>query len=77
MPMTLQQIVSEARQLPAEQMNELMDQLLADCFARPDPEIAEAWRVETRRRVAEIQSGKVVGIPGEEVMSEVRKIVGL
>ena len=75
--MTLQQIVSEARQLPAEQMNELMDQLLAECFARPDPEIDESWRVETRRRVAEIHSGKVVGIPGEEVMSEVRKIVGL
>ncbi len=75
--MTLQQIVSEARQLPVEQLNELMDQLLAECFARPDPEIDEAWRTETRRRVAEIQSGKVTGLPGEEVMSEVRKIVGL
>lgn len=77
MPMTPEQIVAEARQLPTEQMNELVDQLLAECFARPDPEIDDAWRNETRRRVAEIQSGKVVGIPGEEVMSEVRKIVGL
>ena len=32
---------------------------------------------ETRRRVGEIQSGKVTGLPGEEVMSEVRKIIGL
>ncbi len=77
MPMTPKQIVAEARQLPTDQMSELVDQLLAECFARPDPEIDDAWRSETRRRVAEIQSGKLAGVPGEEVMSEVRKIVGL
>ncbi|HQF40476.1 MAG TPA: addiction module protein [Opitutaceae bacterium] len=75
--MTPEQILAEARQLPTEQMNELVDQLLAECFARPDPEIDETWRAETRRRVGEIQSGKVTGLPGEEVMSEVRKIIGL
>ena len=77
MPMTTQQIVSEARQLSTEQMNELIDQLLAECFARPDPEIDDVWRTETRRRISEIRSGKVIGIPGDEVMAEVRKIVGL
>ena len=75
--MTLQQLVTEARQLSRNEMSDLVDQLLADSFGRPDPEIDELWRTETQRRLAEIQSGKVALIPGEEVMTEVRKIVGL
>lgn len=77
MSMTLQQIMSEARQLPREQISELFDLLLAESFAQPDPEIDAAWRLEARRRVAEIQSGQVKGIPGEQVMAELRQIVGL
>lgn len=67
--MTVQQIVNEARQLPREQMSEL----LAESFAHPDPEIDAAWREETQRRVAEIRSGQVQGIPGEQVMAECTK----
>jgi len=75
--MTVDQIVAEARQLPREQQSELFDWLLAESFAQPDSEIDAAWRVETRRRIEEIQRGKVQGIPGEQVMGELRKIVGL
>jgi putative addiction module component (TIGR02574 family) len=75
--MTVEQIVAEARQLPRAQKSELFDLLLAESFAQPDPEIDAAWRVETRRRIAEIESGKVQGIPGEQVMAELRQIVGL
>jgi putative addiction module component (TIGR02574 family) len=77
MSMTVDQIVAEARQLPREQKSELFDWLLAESFAQPDSEIDAAWRVETRRRIEEIQSDKVKGIPGEQVMGELRKIVGL
>ena len=41
-----------------------------------DPEIEAAWQTEIARRVEEIQSGKVQGLPGEEVSARVRKIVG-
>lgn len=75
--MTVQQLVSEARLLPREQLNELFELLLAESFGQPDPQIDEAWRTETRRRVAEIQSGQVQGIPGEQVMTELRRVVGL
>jgi putative addiction module component (TIGR02574 family) len=75
--MTVEQIVAEARQLPRAQKSELFDLLLVESFAQPDPEIDAAWRVETRRRIAEIESGKVQGIPGEQVMAELRQIVGL
>ena len=77
MSMTLQQIVSEARQLPRDQLSELFDLLLVESFAQPDPEIDAAWRMETRNRVTEIQNGQVKGIPGEQVMAELRQIVGL
>lgn len=77
MPMTPQQIMSEARQLPREQMSELFDLMLAESFAQPDAENDAAWRVEVRHRIEEIESGKVKGIPGEQVMAELRQIVGL
>ena len=77
MSMTVEQIVAEARQLPRAQKSELFDLLLVEAFSQPDPEIDAVWRVETRRRIAEIEGGEVQGIPGEQVMPELRKIVGL
>lgn len=76
MSMTVQQLVSEARLLPREQLNQLFDLLLVESFGQPDPRIDAAWRKETRRRVAEIQSGQVQGIPGDQVMAELRRAVG-
>jgi putative addiction module component (TIGR02574 family) len=75
--MTLKEIYAEARQLPREQAVELMDLLLFETFSSPDPQIEEAWGRETDRRLSELESGKVSGIPADQVMSEVRKIVGL
>jgi hypothetical protein len=77
MPMTLKELYAETRQLPREQAAELIDLLLIDTFSQPDPEVDEAWKLETRRRVAEIESGQVKGIPMEETLAKMRKIVGL
>lgn len=74
MPMTLDQIVTETRQWPPGQVAELVDRLTTEL--QPDAEIESAWRVETRRRVAEIESGRVEGVPGEVVSARVRQIVG-
>lgn len=75
--MTVQQLVAEARQLPRDELADLLELLLAETAAKPDPEVDEAWKIETRRRIAEIESGKAEFVPGEQVMAEVRKIVGL
>ncbi len=37
-----------------------------------DSEIESAWAVEVERRVAEIESGKIVGTPFEEVIAQAR-----
>jgi putative addiction module component (TIGR02574 family) len=73
--MTLEQIVEEVRRWPAEKVGELVGRLSEDLHAS-DAETEAAWEMEIARRVEEIQSGKVKGIPGEEVSARVRKIVG-
>ena len=75
-PMTLDQIVEETRQLTREQVAELMERLAEDLRAS-DPETDAAWKTEVDRRVAEIQSGQVQGIPLEESFARIRKIAGL
>lgn len=39
----------------------------------PDPETDELWAKEIQRRLDEIRSGKVQGIPGEQVMADLRR----
>ena len=74
-PMTLEQIIAETRQWPPEKVGELVERLSQDLHTS-DPEIEAAWENEVARRVEEIQSGKVQGIPLEESLARIRKIVG-
>ena len=76
MSMTLEQIVAESKQLPPEQLAELMDRLAVELHGGIAPEIEESGRQETRRRIAEIESGRELGVPGAEVSARIRKIVG-
>lgn len=72
--MTLDQIVAETRQWPPSQVAELVDRLATEL--QSDAEVETAWRAETRRRVAEIESGRVEGVPGEIVSARIRQLVG-
>ena len=74
-PLTLEQIVEEARNWPPEKVGELVGRLTEDLHAS-DLETQAAWKAEVDRRVQEIQSGKIQGIPGEEVSARIRKIIG-
>ena len=76
MPMTLEQIVEETRRWRHDQIADLVDRLTAELHGGIDPEIEQAWKEETRRRVAEIQSGQAEFIPAEQVFERLRKIVG-
>ena len=75
MPITLDQIVQETRHWPPEKVGELVGRLTEDLHAS-DPEIEAAWKAEIARRIDEIQTGKVQGIPGEEVSAGIRRILG-
>ncbi|MEO5961745.1 MAG: addiction module protein [Opitutaceae bacterium] len=76
MPLTLDQIVDEARQWPDDVVAELVDRLMLARHGVSDPTLSSAWRSTVARRVEEIRSGKVEGIPGEVVSARIRKIVG-
>jgi putative addiction module component (TIGR02574 family) len=76
MPITVDKIVEEARSLPREQIAELVDRLTVSLYETLDSDVEDAWKTETRRRIAEIENGEVVGIPGDDVSAKVRRIIG-
>ncbi|MDI1247937.1 MAG: addiction module protein [Lacunisphaera sp.] len=76
MPRQVSEIVAEARQLPYGERAALIEQLIADTAKNIDPEIEKAWSDEALRRLAEMESGAVKPILGEEVMARARKIIG-
>lgn len=75
MPMTLEQIVEEARCWPPEKVGELVGRLTEDLRAS-DQAIEEPWKQEVRRRLAEIENGTVPPADGEAVSARIRQIVG-
>ena len=76
MPMTVDQVLAETSRWPYEQVEKLFERLLSN-YRLPDSAMDTAWAEEIKRRIDDIESGREVGIPGEEVMARVRKIVGL
>ncbi|HZL80263.1 MAG TPA: addiction module protein [Candidatus Limnocylindrales bacterium] len=74
MPITLYEIVEATRHWPPEQVGELVGRLTED-LPTSDPEIEAAWKAEIDRRIEEIQSGKVKGIPLEKSLAHARKIL--
>ncbi len=77
MPIRLDEIVEATREMPAEVVAELVDRIMLARHGGVEPEIAVAWKAETDRRIAEIETGKVQGVPLEESLARARKLAGL
>lgn len=77
MPLSIDEIVEETRELPADARAELVEKIILVAHGGLDPKVDDAWKQVTRQRVAEIQSGQAKGTPVDEALAEVRKIVGL
>jgi putative addiction module component (TIGR02574 family) len=75
MPMTLDQIVEETREMPSEVVAELIDRILVARHGGMEPSVAESWKTETDRRIAEIEAGKVKGVTPEENAARIQKIL--
>ena len=76
MPMTVDQLVAEALNLPTEARAELTERLAISMDAGELTRIDQLWATESRRRLDEILQGKVETIPGDEVFAETRHILG-
>jgi len=77
MPISLDEIVDETREMPAEVVSELIDRIMSARHGGIEASVATAWKTETGRRIAEIEGGKVKGVPLEESLARGRKIAGL
>jgi hypothetical protein len=72
MPLTVEQIVSETRDWPAQRVEELLEALSENLLVA-DPSIESEWKAEVERRVDEIESGLVMGVAGEDVSALLRQ----
>ncbi len=68
---TLQELKTAAAKLSQEQRAELAHFLL-ESLDSEDVDWEKAWEDELDRRLEEIQSGKAVGVPLEDVLRKLR-----
>jgi len=69
---TLERLKLQLEQLSAEDKSELAHFLL-DSLEPKEEGVTAAWDQEIARRVEEIRSGRVSGMPAEEVFAELRR----
>ena len=76
MALTVEQLTEEAMRLPASSRAQLADQLVESLDAAELDELQQYWAAESVRRRDEVRSGRVKPIPGDEVLAEMRRMVG-
>lgn len=75
MTQAVAQILKEAERLSTQERAELADRIVESLARDTPPDIAQAQIAEVRRRVAQVEAGEVMLIPGEEVLAHVRRIL--
>ena len=67
------ELEAQALQLAPEERVHLADRLLASLSS--NQELEEAWSVEAERRLADLESGSVVGVRIEESIARARNAI--
>jgi len=78
MSAVLEELKAQALKLSQPDRDELVCTLIASIDGDPEdtPEaIARAWDEEIARRVADLDAGRTVGVPAEQVFAEVRALI--
>jgi putative addiction module component (TIGR02574 family) len=70
-----EEIFRDAVALPTDVRAELAERLIASLAEDISPEISVAQLAEVRRRIAQVESGDAVLIPGDEVWARVRNLL--
>jgi putative addiction module component (TIGR02574 family) len=66
----LEILEAEVLQLAPADRSRLLERLISSLDA--DPEVEEAWEREADRREAELESGSIAAVPGEEAIARLR-----
>jgi putative addiction module component (TIGR02574 family) len=72
---TSEEIFRDAMALPPEARAELTERLVESLAQDISPEITSAQLAEVRRRIAQVESGEVELIPGDEALARVRNLL--
>ena len=70
--MNTKQLISEAVSLPVEERALVVDSLLRS-LNQPESEVDKKWAAEAKQRLAQLRSGEVAAIPGEELFGSAWK----
>lgn len=73
--MKTNELIDEVASLPLEERAKVVDSLL-QTFNRPDDTQATEWLAVAQRRLAELRSGEIKAVPGEEVFVRIRHRYG-
>lgn len=76
MPLTLEQLTAEAMRLPVESRVLLADRLVESLDSAEGDDIQRLWTAVAIRRRDEVRTGRVESVRGEQVLDEVRQLVG-
>jgi putative addiction module component (TIGR02574 family) len=63
---------SKALKLSRKERARLAERLISSLNQKVDADTEELWLQEAERRLAELKSGKLVGIPAEKVIKKAR-----
>jgi len=68
----MKEIIQEAASLPIEERAMVVDSLLKT-LNPPDANIEKEWIKVAKKRLAELRSGRMKAVPGDEVFSKIRQ----
>ena len=74
--MTTKELIEEAISLPVEDRALVAESILRSLNA-PESDVDRKWAKVARRRLAELRSGQVKPVPGEEVFARAWKRLGV
>ena len=74
MPDQVAELVQRGRELPVEDRERLVDQLLESLNEPAAAELDAAWEVEIERRLSEYDSGAIQAVDAEEIFAKARLI---
>lgn len=73
MPTSIAELEASALQLAPEDRAHLADRLLASLSS--DSDLDDAWSAEAERRLSELESGSVIGVPIADAIDRARNAI--
>jgi len=70
--MPMKDLIAEVISLPVEERAILADTILKS-LNPPDSDMDQRWVAAARRRLAELRSGQIEAVPGDEVFTKIWK----